>query len=95
MCSDHELKSHRKCVIELIVRLTETAHHGKKKMECVIRGYHVYRAICAAPIVNELVCTREARTMANRYALTVMNEETIIAHLPRKIHKLEFSYVVQ
>ena len=41
-----------------------------------------------AAIEEELVCTRQAMNAANRYAITVMNQETIIRHLPRKILKL-------
>ena len=60
----------------------------KKKMECVIRDYHIYKAIWAAANREELVCTREAVNVADRYTITVMNEETIDGHLPRKISKV-------
>ena len=40
-----------------------------------------------AAIKEELVCTREKTKVANRYALTLMNEGTIIRQLPRKIAK--------
>ena len=56
------MKSHSECVIELIEL---TCGGEKKKMECVIRGYHVYKAIWAAAIGEELVCTREATNAAD------------------------------
>ena len=37
----------------------------QKKMECVIRGYHVHKVIWAAVIGEELVCTREAMNAAD------------------------------
>ena len=78
------MKLHRKCVIEL----NEVACCDEKKMECVIRRYNIYKATWAAAIWEELVCTREATNAANRYTITVMKEETIIGHLPRKISKV-------
>ena len=46
-----------RCVSELI----EMACCGeKKKMECVIKGYHVYEAKWAAAIGEELVCATNA-----------------------------------
>ena len=59
---------------------------GEIKMECVINGYHihVYKAIWAAPIAEELVCTREAMNATNRYIVTLANKETIIGHLTKQ-----------
>ena len=59
------MKLHHKCVLEFI----EMACCGKKKIECVTRGYHVYKDIWAAAIEEELVCTREATNAAKRYAI--------------------------
>ena len=62
-----------------LLSLFEIACCGeKKKIECVIRGYHIHKAIWAAAIGEELVCTKEATNAANRYAITAMNKETII-----------------
>ena len=43
-------------------------------MECVIRGYHVYKEIRAAMIEKELACTREAMNVADRYAIASGDE---------------------
>ena len=60
---------------------------SEKKMKCVTKGCHVYKAILAAEIAEELVCTREATTVTERYAITVMNEETMIG---RTLTKKDF-----
>ena len=54
-CSAHKLKSYCECILELIARLIEMVCCGEKKMECVINGYHVYKAIWAAAITEDLV----------------------------------------
>ena len=87
--SGHSLKLHRECIIELI----EMACCGGKKMECVIRGYHIYKYIRAAVIGEVLVCTREATNAADRYAIVVMKDETIIGHLARKISKVRLVFL--
>ena len=62
------MKLHRKCVIALI----EMVCGGEKKMECVLRGYDIYKdiyikipCIWAAVIREELVCTRQATNAAD------------------------------
>ena len=42
----------------------------------------------AAAIGEEVVCGREPTNMADRYAVAVLKQETIIGHLPRKISKV-------
>ncbi len=64
------------------------ASRGEKELACCVRGYHVYKDIWAAAIGEELECSREPTNMADRYAVAVRNEETIIGHLPRKISKV-------
>ena len=44
----------------------------------------MYKAIWAAAIGEELVCTREATNAANRYAMAVTKQETIIGHLTKR-----------
>ena len=63
----------------------DTACCREKKMECVIKDYNVYKGTCtcrwaASIIAKELVCSREATNMADRYTTTVMNEETNLGH---------------
>ena len=64
------------------------ACRGEKEVTCRVRGYHVYNDIWAAAIGEELVCVREPTNMADRYAVAVLKQETIIGHLPRKILKV-------
>ena len=61
------------------------ASPGEKELACCVRGYHVYRDIWAAAIGEELECSREPTNMADRYAVAVRNEETIIGHLPKTL----------
>ena len=55
-------------VVLMNAGLIEMLCCSEKKMECVIRGYmyHVYKAICAAAITKDLVCTREATNVVDK-----------------------------
>ena len=48
----------------------------------------MYKDIWAAAIGEELVCDREPTNMADRYAVAVLKQGTVIGHLPRKISKV-------
>ena len=55
---------------------------------CCIRGYHEYVRIWK-PVLGETVeCRREPGNTKDRYAVSVVKEDTIIRHLPRKVSKL-------
>ena len=82
------------------------ACNGEQKLECV-RGYHVFQTMWTAAIGEELVCTREATNAADRYAITIKNEENVIGHLTkrnflsmfgvltkRRFHMVEIPYAV-
>ena len=47
-------------------------------MECVIRGYHIYKGIQAAVTEEVLVCTSEAMNAANRLDIAVLKGETVM-----------------
>ena len=72
----------------MLNRQIEMACRGEKEVTCRVRGYRVYKDIWAAAIGEELVCGREPTNMADRYAVAVLKQETIIGHLPRKISKV-------
>ena len=59
-----------------------------EEVACCVRGYHVYKDMWAAAIGEELVCNREPTNAADRYAVVILKQETIIGHLPRKISKV-------
>ena len=46
--------------------------------------YTLYKTICG----KVLICRREPTNSADRYAVAVLKEETIIGHLPRKMSKI-------
>ncbi len=48
----------------------------------------MYKDIWTAAIGEELVCRREPTNSKDRYAVSVMKEENIIGHVPRKIAKI-------
>ena len=56
-------------------------------MACCVRGYHVYKTIWVAAVGEVLICRREPTNSADRYAIAVLKEKTIIGHLPRKMSK--------
>ena len=55
---------------------------------CCVRGYHIYREIWAAAVGEVLVCEREQRNAADRYAVAVKKDGTVIGHLPRKVSRV-------
>ena len=57
-------------------------------MACCVRGYHVYKTIWAAAVGEVVICRREPTNSADRYAVAVLKEETIIGHLLRKMSKV-------
>ena len=48
----------------------------------------MYKDIWATAIGEELVCGREPTNMADRYAVAILKQESVIGHLPRKISKV-------
>ena len=71
----------------MLNRQIEMACSSEKEVTCV-RGYHVYKDIWAVAIGEELVCVREPTNMADRYAVAILKQETVIGHLLRKISKV-------
>ena len=72
----------------MLNRQIEMACHDEKEVTCCVRGYHVHKDIWAAAIGEELVCGSEPTNMADRYAVAVLKQKTVIRHLPRKIWKV-------
>ena len=52
----------------------------EKEVACCVREYHVYKTIWAAAVWEVLICRREPTNSADRYAVAVLKEETIIGH---------------
>ncbi len=52
---------------------------------CCIRGYHEYMTVWTA-IRGEIIdCRREPENTKDRYAVSIIKEDTIIGHLPRSV----------
>ena len=51
------------------------------ELACCVRGYHVYKTVWAVAVGEVLICRREPSNSADRYAVAVLKEETIIGHL--------------
>ena len=51
----------------------------------MICGYHVYHDIWEAAVGQTLPCQRETGNPHNPYAVSVMEENTVIGHLPQAI----------
>ena len=59
------------------------------RVECYVRGYHVYQRIWN-PFVGEVaIAVREERNTHDRYAVAILEEDTCcsVGHLPREISK--------
>ena len=52
-----------------------------------IRGYHVYKEIWKPAIVQKLQCVREPTNATDKYAVSVVKNEIVVGHLPRKISR--------
>jgi hypothetical protein len=58
------------------------------EVPCCVRGYHVYQTTWAAAVGEHLVCGREPTNAADRYAVAVVKDGSVIGHLPRKVSKV-------
>uniref|UniRef100_A0A1X7T5I6 HIRAN domain-containing protein n=1 Tax=Amphimedon queenslandica TaxID=400682 RepID=A0A1X7T5I6_AMPQE len=58
----------------------------QKKMDCCIRGFHVYQDIWNPVIGEQLSCVREPRNVVDKYAVAIVKSDgTVVGHLPKKI----------
>ena len=56
-------------------------------MSCV-RGYHIYQLIWDASIGEMLRCKSDDHNLHDRYSISVMKDEIIVGHLPRKLSRM-------
>ena len=54
-------------------------------IDSVIRGYHIYKDIWAAPIRAILYCKKESFNPSGPYAVVTLNGTIVIGHVPRVI----------
>ena len=55
-------------------------------VESVLRGYHIYKDIPWEPAIGTThPCEREAFNVHDPYAVTVMNHDVVVGHIPRSI----------
>ena len=65
----------------LIENARKSADMAEREVACCVRGYHVYKTIWGAAVGEVLICRREPTNSADRYAVAVLKEQTIIGHL--------------
>ena len=58
------------------------------EMESCVRGYHVYKDLWDASIGEDILCEREPFNNADRYAVAVLKDDTVVGHIPRKISRI-------
>ena len=56
--------------------------------ESCVRGYHIYRETWDAAVGEELECQRERGNGTDMYAVAVVQDSTIVGHLPQKISRV-------
>ena len=56
--------------------------------DSVIRGFHVYRTYWTPKIGQILTTTRDKLNINDRYAISVLEDNVIIGHLPKEISKI-------
>ena len=76
------------CIVSVLLSLLRWLVAVKRRWSVLFEATTYIKLVWEAAIAEELVCTREATNAAHRYTTTVMNKETIIGHLPRKISKV-------
>ena len=52
-------------------------------LESVVRGYHVFQHIWNAVVTEELPCRVETGSPSDRFAVTVLKQDTVVSHVPR------------
>ena len=55
------------------------------EMESCVRGYHVYKDLWDPSIREDILCEREPFNDADQYALAILEDDTVVSHIPRKI----------
>ena len=56
------------------------------EMEICVRGFHIYKAIWEAAVVEELECGRVRGNRVDRYAVVVVKDEAVGGHVPWMTH---------
>ena len=51
------------------------------RLECCVRGYHVYKDNWEAAVGEELYCRCEQGNPVELYAVSILTEEEIVSHL--------------
>ena len=58
-----------------------------------IRGYHVYQTEWDSRIGEILECCREINNLKDRYAVSVVKDDNIVGHLPKKLSTLRSLFI--
>ena len=56
------------------------------EMETCVRGFHVYKVIWEAAVVEELKCRRKRGNRVDRYAVVVVKDEAVVEHVSWMTH---------
>ena len=57
-------------------------------VEAMVRGYHEYQSVWAAPIGEMLICEREVGNFRDTFAVAIKKDGEVVGHCPRKISAL-------
>ena len=80
------------CLVPWLTDRNETRQKGMEdgnvKRACCVCSYHVYEETGKVAVGEILACKREPQKAADRYAVAVKKDRTIIGHLPRKVSGL-------
>ena len=58
------------------------------EVDSCVHGYHVYEAIWAAALGEQIGCVREPLNAMDRYAVALKKDGAVIGHLPQKISQI-------
>ena len=65
-----------------------TLHRATYETASSVRGFHIYQDIWTPVIGEELLCEREEGNPNDRYAVSVLDNSTVVGHVPRHISTL-------
>jgi len=75
----------RRRLLQLLSPLFQTSRKmATFEIDCCVRGYHVSQRLWTSTVGENLSCRWEPTNENDRYAVVVMNDYTVIGHIPRK-----------
>ena len=63
-------------------------------LQSVVTGHHIYKSVWSPTIGETLALEREEDNVHDRYAVTVIRNESIVGHMPRSISRVSSYFLM-